>query len=433
MPKVAFFTLGCKVNQADSGSMEELFRKAGYEVVAFDETADVYVINTCVVTNVAQSKSRQIIRRAIKKNPAAVIAVAGCYPQTNAAEAKNIEGVDLLIGNDQRQRIVELVKKVKQSGYVDAVRSFAKNTEFEELMAGNVDNRTRAFLKVQEGCNQFCTYCIIPYARGPLRSRSIDSIKSEAQRLASLGFKEIVLIGIHLGAYGAEKKDGTKLTDTLKAVLTVPEIKRVRLGSLESIEIDEELLAMMVEDKRICRHLHLPLQSGCNEILKKMNRPYSVTDYSNLSQKIRSIVPDIAITTDVIVGFPGETEAMFQETCDFVQKMNFSKVHVFPFSVRKGTPAEKFSQQIGTKEKELRAKKLIKISDDQKKEFLMTLLTQKEEVLFEQIHVDKGLMSGMTKSYLKVFTKTDEQFIGKIKTVCIKSLYKEDLFAEIIV
>lgn len=432
MPKVAFFTLGCKVNQADTASMEKLFLQAGYDLVAFEDVADVYVINTCVVTNVAQSKSRQIIRRAIKKNPSAVIAVAGCYPQTNAKEAKDIEGVDLLIGNDQRHRIVEFVEKVQQSGYVDAVRSFTKNVEFEELLAGNVDNRTRAFLKVQEGCNQFCTFCIIPYARGPLRSRSIDSIRSEAKRLASLGFKEIVLIGIHLGAYGSEKKDGYKLTDAVKAVLSVPEIARIRLGSLESIEIDDELLSMMVEQERICRHLHLPLQSGCNDILKRMNRPYSVEDFSELAEKIKKIIPDIAITTDVIVGFPGETKEMFQETCDFVKKMNFSKVHVFPFSVRKGTPAEKFSQQIEAKEKDLRAKELIRISDNNKKEILKGFIEKYEQVLFEQIDTETGLMSGMTKGYFKVFAKSNEEFLGQIKTVKINSLYKEDLFGEII-
>lgn len=432
MPKVAFFTLGCKVNQSDSASMESLFALAGYEIVSFDSVADVYVVNTCVVTNVAQGKSRQVIRRAIKKNPSAVVVVTGCYPQTDSQEVKTIEGVDLLIGNDQRHLIVELVEKVKGGVCVDAVKSFVKDTAFEEVLTGNTENRTRAFLKIQEGCNQFCTYCIIPYARGPLRSRSIESIKSETIRLAKLGFKEIVLIGIHLGAYGQEHKNGYKLTEAIKAVLSVPDIKRIRLGSLESIEIDDELLDIMVKEERLCRHFHLPLQSGCDVILKKMNRPYSKNDFSKLIDKIRLIIPDISLTTDVIVGFPGETRAMFEETCDFLSDMSFTKVHVFPFSARKGTPAEGFPDQVDAKEKDLRAKELIGLSENSKKSFFESILGKEEEVLFEQIHIKEGLMSGMTKSYIKVFARADKTFIGEVKVVKIRDLYEDGLYVEVV-
>ena len=288
MAKIAFYTLGCKVNQADTASMENLFLRSGHQLVSFDGEADVYIINTCVVTNTGQRKSRQTIHRAIRKNPNALIVVTGCYPQTAAEEVKAIAGVDMIIGNQDRAQIVQLVE--------------------ERLAHRQTDTLD------QEGCNQFCTYCIIPYARGPLRSRSLESIRTETQRLISAGFKEIVLIGIHLGCYGKENPDGPTLYDAVKTVLDVPGVQRLRLGSLESVEVEPRLLTLMQEDARFCRHLHLPLQSGCDKTLQAMHRPYTTAKFKTLLADIKTKVPDIAITTDVIVGFPGETEADFETT-----------------------------------------------------------------------------------------------------------------------
>ena len=387
MAKIAFYTLGCKVNQADTASMENLFLRSGHQLVSFDGEADVYIINTCVVTNTGQRKSRQTIHRAIRKNPNALIVVTGCYPQTAAEEVKAIAGVDMIIGNQDRAQIVQLVEERlahRQTDTLDAVHKLTASTAFEEMAAGDITDKTRAFLKIQEGCNQFCTYCIIPYARGPLRSRSLESIRTETQRLISAGFKEIVLIGIHLGCYGKENPDGPTLYDAVKTVLDVPGVQRLRLGSLESVEVEPRLLTLMQEDARFCRHLHLPLQSGCDKTLQAMHRPYTTAKFKTLLADIKNRVPDIAITTDVIVGFPGETEADFETTCKFAESCGFSKMHIFPFSARKGTPAEKFAGAVTEAVKKERADILGRIDETLHKTFLQAMVGQKTEVLFEQ-------------------------------------------------
>ena len=387
MAKIAFYTLGCKVNQADTASMENLFLRSGHQLVSFDGEADVYIINTCVVTNTGQRKSRQTIHRAIRKNPNALIVVTGCYPQTAAEEVKSIAGVDMIIGNQDRAQIVQLVEERlahRQTDTLDAVHKLTASTAFEEMAAGDITDKTRAFLKIQEGCNQFCTYCIIPYARGPLRSRSLESIRTETQRLISAGFKEIVLIGIHLGCYGKENPNGPTLYDAVKTVLEVPGVQRLRLGSLESVEVEPRLLTLMQEDARFCRHLHLPLQSGCDKTLQAMHRPYTTAKFQTLLADIKTKVPDIAITTDVIVGFPGETEADFETTCKFAESCGFSKMHIFPFSARKGTPAEKFAGAVTEAVKKERADILGKIDETMHKAFLQAMVGQNAEVLFEQ-------------------------------------------------
>ena len=387
MAKIAFYTLGCKVNQADTASMENLFLRSGHQLVSFDGEADVYIINTCVVTNTGQRKSRQTIHRAIRKNPNALIVVTGCYPQTAAEEVKAIAGVDMIIGNQDRAQIVQLVEERlahRQTDTLDAVHKLTASTAFEEMAAGDITDKTRAFLKIQEGCNQFCTYCIIPYARGPLRSRSLESIRTETQRLISAGFKEIVLIGIHLGCYGKENSDGPTLYDAVKTVLDVPGVQRLRLGSLESVEVEPRLLTLMQEDARFCRHLHLPLQSGCDKVLQAMHRPYTTAKFKTLLADIKTRVPDIAITTDVIAGFPGETEADFETTCKFAESCGFSKMHIFPFSARKGTPAEKFAGAVTEAVKKERADILGKIDETMHKAFLQAMVGQTAEVLFEQ-------------------------------------------------
>lgn len=435
MAKIAFYTLGCKVNQADTASMENLFLRSGHQLVSFDGEADVYIINTCVVTNTGQRKSRQTIHRAIRKNPNALIVVTGCYPQTAAEEVKAIAGVDMIIGNQDRAQIVQLVEERlahRQTDTLDAVHKLTASTAFEEMAAGDITDKTRAFLKIQEGCNQFCTYCIIPYARGPLRSRSLESIRTETQRLISAGFKEIVLIGIHLGCYGKENPDGPTLYDAVKTVLDVPGVQRLRLGSLESVEVEPRLLTLMQEDARFCRHLHLPLQSGCDKTLQAMHRPYTTVKFKTLLADIKTRVPDIAITTDVIVGFPGETEADFETTCKFAESCGFSKMHIFPFSARKGTPAEKFAGAVTEAVKKERADILGRIDETMHKAFLQAMVGQKTEVLFEQ-PAGEDYFEGLTGNYQRVFVNCGGKNLGgEILPVKITAFDGEKLLGEII-
>lgn len=435
MAKIAFYTLGCKVNQADTASMENLFLRSGHQLVSFDGEADVYIINTCVVTNTGQRKSRQTIHRAIRKNPNALIVVTGCYPQTAAEEVKAIAGVDMIIGNQDRAQIVQLVEERlahRQTDTLDAVHKLTASTAFEEMAAGDITDKTRAFLKIQEGCNQFCTYCIIPYARGPLRSRSLESIRTETQRLISAGFKEIVLIGIHLGCYGKENPDGPTLYDAVKTVLDVPGVQRLRLGSLESVEVEPRLLTLMQEDARFCRHLHLPLQSGCDKTLQAMHRPYTTAKFKALLADIKTRVPDIAITTDVIVGFPGETEADFETTCKFAESCGFSKMHIFPFSARKGTPAEKFAGAVTEAVKKERADILGRIDETMHKTFLQAMVGQTAEVLFEQ-PAGEDYFEGLTGNYQRVFVKSGGRNLGgEILPVKITAFDGEKLLGEII-
>lgn len=435
MAKIAFYTLGCKVNQADTASMENLFLRSGHQLVSFDGEADVYIINTCVVTNTGQRKSRQTIHRAIRKNPNALIVVTGCYPQTAAEEVKAIAGVDMIIGNQDRAQIVQLVEERlahRQTDTLDAVHKLTASTAFEEMAAGDITDKTRAFLKIQEGCNQFCTYCIIPYARGPLRSRSLESIRTETQRLISAGFKEIVLIGIHLGCYGKENPDGPTLYDAVKTVLDVPGVQRLRLGSLESVEVEPRLLTLMQEDARFCRHLHLPLQSGCDKTLQAMHRPYTTAKFKTLLADIKTKVPDIAITTDVIAGFPGETEADFETTCKFAESCGFSKMHIFPFSARKGTPAEKFAGAVTEAVKKERADILGKIDETMHKAFLQAMVGQTAEVLFEQ-PAGEDYFEGLTGNYQRVFVKSGGRNLGgEILPVKITAFDGEKLLGEII-
>ena len=441
MKRIAFMTLGCKVNQADTASMQELFRQAGYTVCDFTEEADVYVVNTCVVTNTGQQKSRQMIRRAIRKENDALIVVTGCYPQTAAEEVKAIDGVDLLIGTQDRAKIVMLVEAAlerKQNQTDDEVRPWEQDTRFEEMSGGNEADKTRAYLKIQEGCNQYCSYCIIPYARGPLRSRSLQSIKEEVERLTKAGYKEIVLIGIHLGCYGKEMKDGTTLYDAVQAALSVPELQRLRLGSLESVEVEERLLDLMAEDHRLCPHLHLPLQSGCDKILKDMRRPYDTERFATLLAQIRNKVPGIAVTTDVIVGFPGETEDDFAATCNFAKQCGFAKMHIFPYSKRKGTPAAARSDQIPEPVKKHRVEKLAELDREMQQAYFAKSIGTVRRVLAEQVVKDSGkiaevrnckeahgnkkencLIEGLTDNYIRVEFAGDESLCGKIIDVKI--------------
>lgn len=436
MRRIAFYTLGCKVNQADTASMEAIFKASGYKVVGFNEDADVYLVNTCVVTNTGQRKSRQIINRAVRHNPLALTVVTGCYPQTAPEEVRAIEGVDVIIGNQERGRIVELVEKAltnKRDDILDNVQKMTVDTCFEELGVGTETNKTRAFLKIQEGCNQYCTYCIIPFARGPLRSRSLESIKAEVAKLVAAGYKEVVLIGIHLGCYGKElARDGIKLSlyDAVKAALSVPGVERLRLGSLESVEVETRLLELMAKEPRLCHHLHLPLQSGCDKILKAMHRPYDTARFAELLKEIRSYVPDVAITTDVIVGFPGETEEDFEETLRFARRCGFAKMHIFPYSKRKGTPAEKMPAQVDEQVKQERAARLSELDREMQHEAMAYWINKDVTVQFEQ-PVDDTHVEGLCGAYMRVVVEGSQELCDQIRTVHIVGVEDDFLVGEI--
>lgn len=436
MKKIAFYTLGCKVNQADTASMESIFRAAGYEVVSFAEPADVYLINTCVVTNTGQRKSRQIINRAVRRSPLSLVVVTGCYPQTAPEEVRAIEGVDVIIGNQERGRIVELVEQAlerKETTVLDNVQQMTVDTKFEELGVGTETDKTRAFLKIQEGCNQYCTYCIIPFARGPLRSRSLSGIREEVAKLVAAGYKEVVLIGIHLGCYGKELlKEGRHVTlyDAVQAALSVEGVRRLRLGSLESVEVEPRLLELMAREPRLCRHLHLPLQSGCDKVLQAMHRPYDTARFAKLLQEIRRQVPDVAITTDVIVGFPGETEEDFQTTLDFARQCRFAKMHIFPYSKRKGTPAAAMPAQVDEAVKAQRAARLAELDAAMHQETLASMVGRTEEVLFEQ-PVDTEHMEGLCGPYLRVVVRGTPELAGEIRRVKLTGVQDDWLTGEL--
>ena len=427
--KVAFTTLGCKVNQFETEVMEGLFKEKKYEIVNFEEVADVYVINTCSVTHLGEKKSRQLIRRAIKNNNKAIVAVVGCYSQVAADEIAKIEGVSLIVGTKERKNIVTLVETVlKEHQPLQVVEDVMDYHEFEDIPLLNNPDRTRAFLKIQDGCSNFCTYCIIPYTRGPLKSRKLDSILSEAEKLLESGFKEIVLTGIHLGAYGKDLADEIALVDVVKALLDNEKLTRLRLGSLESIELDQEILEIMNQDQRLCRQLHLPLQSGSDKILKKMNRNYTTGEFKALVDNIYAKVPGIAITTDVIVGFPGENSTDFNEAVEFIKNMNFSKIHIFPYSKRKNTPAANYAEQVSEEEKKKRSVYLKEISDMASAKYRNKMLNTTVEILVENITPDYA--EGLASNYVKVYCENNNFQKDNFYKLKIIKLYKDGVWAE---
>ena len=427
--KVAFTTLGCKVNQFETEVMEGLFKEKKYEIVNFEEVADVYVINTCSVTHLGEKKSRQLIRRAIKNNNKAIVAVVGCYSQVAADEIAKIEGVSLIVGTKERKNIVTLVETVlKEHQPLQVVEDVMDYHEFEDIPLLNNPDRTRAFLKIQDGCSNFCTYCIIPYTRGPLKSRKLDSILSEAEKLLESGFKEIVLTGIHLGAYGKDLADEIALVDVVKALLDNEKLTRLRLGSLESIELDQEILEIMNQDQRLCRQLHLPLQSGSDKILKKMNRNYTTAEFKALVDNIYAKVPGVAITTDVIVGFPGENSTDFNEAVEFIKNMNFSKIHIFPYSKRKNTPAANYAEQVSEEEKKKRSVYLKEISDMASAKYRNKMLNTTVEILVENITPDYA--EGLASNYVKVYCENNNFQKDNFYKLKIIKLYKDGVWAE---
>lgn len=419
---VAVHTLGCKVNQTESAAIVEMFRQHGYIQTDFEQRADVYVINTCTVTHLGDRKSRQMIRRAIKNNPDGVVVVTGCYAQTSPGEVLEIPGVSLVVGTADKDKIVELVEEQveKTNPPLNIVTDISQQYQFQELPTVVDGAKTRAFIKVQEGCNNYCAYCIIPYARGPLRSRNLESIFDEVQQLIREGFKEVVLTGIHTGAYGLDFKDGTELSTLVKRLVTIDGLKRLRLSSVEPNDITPELINILEASPVFCNHLHIPLQSGDDSVLKAMGRRYNTYDFRRLIASIRERVPGIAITTDVIVGFPGETDQMFENTYRFCQDMNFSGMHVFKYSPRQGTRAADFPNQVSAEQKEMRSQRLIELSQSLAENFARQSVGSTLEVLAEQpVKERAGYWEGLTETYLRVEFATNQEVHGELLPILL--------------
>ena len=411
----AFCTLGCKVNQYETEAITELFKEKGYEIVPYSEPADVYVINTCSVTSMSDRKSRQIIRRAKKTNPDAVIIVTGCYAQTNAESVLAIDGVNLVIGTKDRAKTVELAESIDKNTKLSMVGDIMHNHKFEELHISQYEDRTRAFIKIQEGCSQFCSYCIIPYARGPIRSRSEDEVVREVKRLAENGFSEIILVGIHVASYGLDLKN-TSLEQLLGRLEEIDGIRRIRMSSIEPMTLNHDFVERIKGFKKLCPHFHISLQSGCDETLKRMNRRYTTAQFKEVVDGLRAAFDDAAITTDIMVGFAGETDDEFQKTLEFVREIKFSDAHVFQYSKRSGTPAAEMKNQVPPEIKEQRSKIIIAETASAHEEFLRSHIGRTMEVLFEQRAHD-GMFEGKTSNYITVHAPSDENLSGRFAQV----------------
>lgn len=430
MKKAALHNLGCKVNAYETEAMQHLLEDAGYEIVPFTQKADVYVINTCSVTNMADRKSRQMLHKAKKNNPDSIVVAAGCYVQTSEKEVLNDLSVDIVIGNDRKHDLVRLLEEYSLDSVNDTVDDINDGKhDFEELFIDQTKEHTRAFIKVQDGCNQFCSYCIIPYARGRVRSRRFENVIAEVERLAANGFKEVVLTGIHLSSYGVDFEEATGLLELIQAVNAVKGIERIRLGSLEPKIVTEHFASELSKLDKICPHFHLSLQSGCDATLKRMNRKYTTKEYERGCELLRKYFVHPAITTDVIVGFPGETEEEFEQTKAYLEHIHFYEMHIFKYSKRKGTRAAVMPDQIDEQIKAARSEKLIALGHDMSKEFRKFYIGKNEEVLFEEKTVigDKEYFVGYTKEYVKVAKKTDENLENQIVSGRISGMLTDEI------
>ncbi|MFC5466647.1 tRNA (N(6)-L-threonylcarbamoyladenosine(37)-C(2))-methylthiotransferase MtaB [Lederbergia graminis] len=438
MSLVAFHTLGCKVNHYETEAIWQLFKNNNYERVDFESTADVYVINTCTVTNTGDKKSRQVIRRAIRRNPDAVICVTGCYAQTSPAEIMAIPGVDIVVGTQDRVKMLEYIEQYKEERKpINAVGNIMKNRVYEELDVPAFTDRTRASLKIQEGCNNFCTFCIIPWARGLMRSRDPKEVIRQAQQLVDAGYKEIVLTGIHTGGYGEDLKDYNLAALLRDLESQVRGLKRIRISSIEASQLTDEVIDVIDKSKLVVRHMHIPIQSGSNTVLKRMRRKYTMEFFAERLEKLKKALPGLAITSDVIVGFPGETEEEFMETYNFIKEHKFSELHVFPYSKRTGTPAARMTDQIDEDIKNDRVHRLITLSDQLAKEYAAQFEDEVLEVIPEELYKEdpeSGLYEGYTDNYLKVVFPANEEMIGKIVKVKITKAgypYNEGQFVRV--
>ena len=430
MKKVAFYTLGCKVNQYETEAMLELFEKEGYEKAETEDYADVYVINTCTVTHMSDRKSRQYIRRMKKKNPDAIIAVVGCYSQVSPEEILSIDEVNLVMGTNDRKKIVEEVKKIDASRKVSTVDDIMKVKAFEEIEINKTNGKTRAFMKIQDGCDRYCSYCIIPYARGRVRSRDLESIVKEVENLASNGYKEVVLTGIHVASYGKDIKDSDiKLLDVIKQINDIEGIERIRLSSVEPILFTDEFVEAVSTMDKVCPHYHLSLQSGCDETLKRMKRRYTTEEYKAIVDRLRAAIPNVSITTDVIVGFPGETNEEFDKTYEFLKDIELTHMHVFKYSPRKGTPAATMENQVDPSTKHDRSEKLLQLNEENFNKFGQKMLDKEFNVLFEQ-KVGDNKYEGLTENYVKVIVESDKDLseqILKVKITDVKNEFLEGI------
>lgn len=423
--RVAFITLGCKVNQYDSDAMRSLFLRRGYTAAEGEEEADVYVINTCSVTSVGDKKSRQTIRRIRRAHPDAVIAAAGCYAQLAPEEVEKT-GCDVIVGNHNRNHIVDYVEEAARGRVLNEVSDIMKVSEFENLTVDpEGEEKTRAFIKVQEGCDNYCTFCIIPYARGRLKSRRQEDAVAEAALLAAKGYREIVLTGIHLGNYGRDLHDGTSLSTLVSALLAIPGIARIRLGSIESVELSDELIRIIQTEDRVCSHLHLPLQSGSDTVLRRMNRHYRLQEFIDLIDGLREKIPGLALTTDLIVGFPGETEELFCETLDTLRRLRFSGIHVFPYSCRTGTPAASYPDQVSAAVKKERVHRVETLEKDISREFRSAFVGKTVRVLAEE--EKDGLFEGLSDEYIRVRIQGAQVRRGGLYRVRIESVTENGL------
>ena len=430
MKKAALHNLGCKVNSYETEAMQQSLEKAGYEIVPFSETADVYVINTCSVTNMADRKSRQMIHKAKKMNPDAIVVGAGCYVQTKEAQALLDDTIDIIIGNNRKHELVSLLEEYEKDHNKNLSVSDINHEkqEYEEMYLDKTAEHTRAFLKVQDGCNQFCSYCIIPFARGRVRSRKTSDVVAEVERLSAHGFREVVLTGIHLSSYGTDID--TNLLALIEAVHQVEGIERIRLGSLEPRIMTEDFVKRLSELPKICPHFHLSLQSGCDATLVRMNRKYTTEEYKAGCDLLRTYFAHPAITTDVIVGFPGETEEEFEETKEFLKKIHFYEMHVFKYSKREGTKAAVMEHQVPEQVKTERSAQLLELEHAMSKEFRDFYVGKEVKVLLEEALEYKGetYFTGYTPEYVKVAFKTTENLSNQFVTGKMKGLLLEEVY-----
>lgn len=430
MKKVAFITLGCKVNQYETNAMIQEFLRKGYEVIESNQKADIYVINTCTVTNMSDRKSRQMLRRVKELNEKSIVVACGCYVQVAKEEIEKIDEIDLLLGNNEKNKIVENIEEYleKQQKQV-LIEDVMSQKEFLDFGNITYTEKTRAVIKVQDGCDRFCSYCIIPYARGRVRSRKAQSIISEIKKISEQGIKEVVITGIHIASYGKDFKEEYKLIDLLEEINKIEGIERIRLGSIEPLIITEEFVSRLSKLQKVCHHFHLSLQSGCNQTLKRMNRRYTTEDFEKIVKRLRNFYNDVILTTDIIVGFPQETEEEFEETYKFLEKIKFYKMHVFKYSPRKGTKASTLQGQVDGKIKEQRSQKLIQLSDKNEKDYNKDYIGKEVEVLFEE--EKNGYYQGHTDNYILALCKTDISLENKLVKVRCTGVSKNSIIVEI--
>lgn len=431
MKKVAFYTLGCKVNQYETEAMTELFEKNGYISVNSEEYADVYVINTCTVTHMSDRKSRQYIRRMKKKNPNAIIAVVGCYSQVSPEEILDIEEVNLVMGTNDRKAIVENIDNLTVDSKVSTVDDIMKVKDFESIEISQTNGRTRAFIKIQDGCDRYCTYCIIPYARGRIRSRKMDEIVEEIETLSRNGFKEVVLTGIHVASYGKDLRDGSDILTVLKEVHNIDGIERIRLSSVEPKLFTDEFISEICSLEKLAPHFHLSLQSGSDGVLQRMNRRYSAEEYKRIVEILRDRIPDVSITTDVIVGFPGESNEEFLETLGFLKELKLMHTHIFKYSPRKGTPASIMENQIDSQTKNFRSGVLLNLCTKNFRNFVEKFKDRELRILVEELDND-GYYEGLTDNYIRIKVRSEHDIRGEFVDVRISDIMDDYCIGELI-